>query len=152
MRVPPPPFSDPRISHPKKRAFLAAFAVLGNVSRAAASAGIDRRTHTTWKTEDGDYADAFVDAREHGADALVEEAQRRAFVGSDTLLIFLLKGLRPEVYRERYEHTGKDGGAIQTEVFVNAKASLLEKLNKLAARASTMITKPEPSGRTKGRS
>ena len=26
---------------------------------------------------------------------------------SDTLLIFLLKGRRPEVYRERYEHTGE---------------------------------------------
>lgn len=26
-----------------------------------------------------------------------------------TLLIFLLKGARPEKYRERFEHTGKDG-------------------------------------------
>jgi hypothetical protein len=32
---------------------------------------------------------------------------------SDTLLIFLLKGLRPEKYRERFEHSGPGkGGAI----------------------------------------
>ena len=31
---------------------------------------------------------------------------------SDTLLIFLLKGLRPQKYRERYEHTGANGGPI----------------------------------------
>lgn len=109
--------------------------MLGNISRAAAAAGIDRRTHQTWKHEDPDYADAFTDAREHGADALVEEAQRRAFAGSDTLLIFLLKGLRPETYRERFEHTGKDGGPIQTAVFTNAKTSLLEKLERLAKRS-----------------
>ncbi len=29
------------------------------------------------------------------------EARRRAFAGSDTLLIFLLKGARPDKYRER---------------------------------------------------
>ena len=33
---------------------------------------------------------------------------------SDTLLIFLLKGLRPEKYRERFEHSGTGpGGAIR---------------------------------------
>jgi hypothetical protein len=35
---------------------------------------------------------------------------------SDTLLIFLMKGVRPEKYRERFGHeiTGKDGGPIET--------------------------------------
>lgn len=36
-----------------------------------------------------------------GADVLEGEASRRAMSGSDLLLIFLLKGLRPEKYRER---------------------------------------------------
>jgi len=31
------------------------------------------------------------------------EARRRAMEGSDRLLEFLLKSLKPEVYRERYE-------------------------------------------------
>ena len=36
-------------------------------------------------------------------------ARKRAIIGSDVLLIFLLKGHRPEKYRERYqvEHAGK---------------------------------------------
>lgn len=32
---------------------------------------------------------------------------------SDTLMMFLLKGHRPEKYRERFEHTGANGGPIQ---------------------------------------
>ena len=31
------------------------------------------------------------------------EARRRAFSGSDTLLIFLLKWIYPEKYRDRYD-------------------------------------------------
>ena len=37
---------------------------------------------------------------------------------SDTLLIFLLKAKRPEIYRERFEHTGKGGGPIQVKKVV----------------------------------
>lgn len=41
---------------------------------------------------------------EEAADVLEAEARRRATVGgSDVLLIFLLKGARPEKYRDRYE-------------------------------------------------
>jgi hypothetical protein len=65
------------------------------------------------------------------ADQLEQEARRRAHDGvrkpvyqggkrvgyiqeySDTLLIFLLKGLRPEKYRERFEHSGAGGGPLQ---------------------------------------
>jgi hypothetical protein len=109
-----PPFSDPGISHPKKRAFLAAFAESGNISRAAAAAEIDRRTHTNWLKDDKDYAAAFLEAREHAADTLEELARLRAAAGSDLLMIFLLKGLRPDIYRERHEITGKKGKAIET--------------------------------------
>lgn len=108
----PPPFRDPRISHVKKRVFLAAFAMTGNVSRAAHQATIDRRTHTNWLQQDGVYAEAFAHAKEHAADYLEEVARGRAVKISDTLLIFLLKGLRPEIYRERFEHSGPRGGAI----------------------------------------
>jgi hypothetical protein len=31
---------------------------------------------------------------------------------SDTMLIFLIKGARPQKYRERFEHTGAEGGPI----------------------------------------
>jgi hypothetical protein len=116
----------------KRAAFLAAFRENGNVSESAKLAGIQRTTHYLWLKTSKVYEDAFNDAREDAADALEKEARRRAVEGvnepvfyqgakcgfvrkySDTLLIFLLKGNRPEKFRERYEHahTGKDGSEL----------------------------------------
>ncbi len=48
---------------------------------------------------------------------------------SDSLLMFLLRGLRPERYRERTEVTGKDGGPIDNKleiVFVKSPAPLAD--------------------------
>jgi len=121
------------ISHPKKRALLAAFAETGNITRSAELAGIDRRTHYDWLAADPAYERAFLDAREQAADRLEEEARRRAVEGtvkpvfykgrevggireySDTLLIFLLKGVRPEKYAE---HTKQD---IRQQVQMDAR-------------------------------
>ena len=110
-------------THLKKK-FLEAFASYGNVSAAAQAAGIRRREHYRWLEKDRKYAEEFADAELQAADALEMEARRRAQVGvwtgktavdvdskvkrimeySDTLLIFLLKGLKPEKYRERFDH------------------------------------------------
>ena len=48
---------------------------------------------------------------------------------SDSLLQFLLRGARPERYRERYEHTGPAGGPIESKlevVFVDATTATRE--------------------------
>ena len=118
---------------PKKRAaFLAELAARGNVSDAAAAAGVPRQTVYDWRAADSDFAAAWDDALDQAADTMEREAFRRAVEGveetvygrvdrysdgeigkvrkySDTLLIFLLKGARPEKYRERQqvEHTGR---------------------------------------------
>jgi len=91
----------------KQAAFLAAFAECGNVTRACEIAKVGRRTHYNW-LEDPDYEAAFSDAENQAVDALEGEARRRALESSDTLLIFLLKSRRPELYRERHhvEHAG----------------------------------------------
>jgi hypothetical protein len=90
------------ITHPKKRAFLAAYSICGSLTQAAKRAKIERRIHYHW-LRDPDYAEAFAEAREQAGDALEDEAMRRAHAGSDTLVIFLLKGFRPERYRERFD-------------------------------------------------
>ena len=113
-----------------KAAFLAAFSTCGNISEAAKLADVERRTHYRWLAKDAAYVKAFDDATEQASDALEQEARRRAVDGvdepvfyqgsecgvvrkySDTLLIFLMKGARPDKYRERFEHTGKDGGEV----------------------------------------
>lgn len=114
--------------HLKKRAFLAAFAELGSVTHTARAAGIRRETHYKWLHSDPEYARAFrEEATPRAADTLEAEAVRRAMQGvkrfkfyqgkpildpetkrpyyehdySDVLLIFLLKGLKPERYGDR---------------------------------------------------
>lgn len=120
-----------KIRHPKKRAFLAAYSECAQVSRAAKAAEIDRSTHYDWLETDESYLAAFQRAEKQAGDLLEEEAVRRAYEGiekpvtiagereiireyADTLLIFLLKGIKPERYRDRamFEHTGKDGAAL----------------------------------------
>lgn len=119
----------------KKRAFLAAFSETCSIIRAAKCAGVDRGTHYEWLARDRDYADRFHVAKEQAADALEDEAVRRAHEGmerpitvagektiireySDTLLIFLLKGIRPQKYRENVEVTGAGGGPITAAIEV----------------------------------
>jgi hypothetical protein len=107
------------IQHHKKRAFLAAYAETGNVTKAAQAADIDRSTHYGWLKDDKDYAEAFKHADEEAGDTLEAEARRRAVEGieepvfhqgmvvgtirkySDTLLIYLLNGSKPEKYKQR---------------------------------------------------
>lgn len=115
----------------RQEAFLQAFRDTGNISVAAKLAGVDRKEHYRWLEAGGEYPKLFEDATDTAADGLEAEARRRAVEGieepvgwfkgepggyvkrySDTLLIFLLKGAKPEKYRERYEHTGKDGDPL----------------------------------------
>jgi hypothetical protein len=99
--------------------FLASYRVSGNVAAAARDAGVSRRCVYNHKESDREFAELFEEATQEGADTLEAEARRRAVDGvdepvyyqgdvvghvrkfSDLLLMFLLKGLRPEKYRER---------------------------------------------------
>jgi len=110
----------------RQDAFLAEYRLCATVTHAAEIALISRRTHYVWIEKDSAYAAAFEEAKVAASDALIKEARRRAVQGveepvfykgelvqtirkySDTLLIFLLKGALPEVYRERYEISGGD--------------------------------------------
>jgi cytochrome P450 len=113
-----------------KAAFLAAYAKDATLKVACELTGVGRRTHYDWIAQDPAYAQAFVDAEQVATDALESEARRRATEGttepvfyqgqqcgsirrySDTLLIFLLKAKRPDQFRDRFEHTGANGGPI----------------------------------------
>jgi len=115
----------------EQRKFLAAYSQNGNVTRAAENAGVGRNTVYGWR-KDPEFEVAFGNAGEEAADLLEEEAWRRARDGlrkmkfngkepimdpdtgkpyleheySDTLLIFLLKGLRPQKYRDNFSFEG----------------------------------------------
>lgn len=89
------------ISATKKQAFLANLGVSGNISAAAAAAGVDRKTPYNWRDGDATFAAEWDAQIEHGLDTLEREAARRALDSSDTLLIFLLKSKRRSVFGDQ---------------------------------------------------
>lgn len=119
----------------KKRAFLSAYSECGNITKATELSGVSRAAHYKWMKDDDLYKQFFKDAEEEAAERLETEARRRAVDGtdkpvfyqgskcgtireySDTLLMFLLKGAKPNKYRDNatLELTGKDGGPVQYE-------------------------------------
>ncbi len=119
-----------------KNAFLAVLATGGSVAKACKTVGVDRATAYNWRGKDEEFKEAWDAAREDGYDLLEDEARRRAVDGidkpvyhagaridvvkeySDTLLSLMLKGYRSSVFRDKVEHTGAEGGAIQHEVTV----------------------------------
>lgn len=98
--------------------FTQHLAKTGNVSKSARLAGVPRRTVYDERDKNPDFAQAWEDALEEGADELEEEARKRALADSDTLLIFLLKGLKPDKYREnkRVELAGDKDAPLQIEI------------------------------------
>jgi hypothetical protein len=122
--------------------FVEALGQSGNVALACRAAGVARSSVYELRNRDPEFAAAWSGALEEACDALEAEARRRAMEGmpqkkftrsgepildpetgeqyvervySDQLLVFLLKGHRPERYRERIEHTGRNGGPIRTQ-------------------------------------
>jgi hypothetical protein len=119
------------ITHAKQRAFLSAYAELGNVKRAAKAAAISRESHYDWLAQSPEYAASFALAKAVAGAVLEDEAHRRAVRGttelvvsqgavvtyedprtgetkpvrrrrySDSLLMMLLKGNLPDKYKER---------------------------------------------------
>jgi hypothetical protein len=84
-----------------RKAFLKALADGGIVRAACEEAGIDPKTAYNNRKSDPAFAQEWQDALDLAADSLESEIRRRAFAGSDLLAIFLMKGLRPEKFREK---------------------------------------------------
>lgn len=88
-----------------QKAFLAGLEQTGSVTQAAQAAKVGRCNAYDHKRRDPAFAAAWEEALDRGADELEDEARKRAFAGSDVLLMFLLKGVRPQKYRESRVNT-----------------------------------------------
>ncbi len=88
------------MTHRRLKAFLLSLEQTGSVTEAAKTAKIGRTTAYDHKRNDPMFSKQWDEALEKACDQLEDEARRRAFAGSDVLLMFLLKGRRPQVWRE----------------------------------------------------
>ncbi len=90
----------------KKANFLASLTLGNSVKKAAAHAGINRRTAYDWRDQDGGFRGAWEDAISESVEHLEDEVRTRALDRNDRnshiLLMFLLKKHKPE-YRENHK-------------------------------------------------
>jgi hypothetical protein len=104
-----------------RKIFLAELAKTPNVLLACLKAGIGRSAAYAHRRKYPKFAERWDDAIDDGVDCMIDEAMRRAVKGtkrgvwhqgkrvgvereySDTLLIFLLKAHRPEMFRDHYD-------------------------------------------------
>ena len=109
-------FAD--LANRHQRAFLAGFLAGKGLKRAEELSDISRWCHYQWMKNDDAYRESFRLAKTILTDEAEDEAYRRAFLGydtpvvhagkitawhksySDSLAQFMLKGMRPRVYRD----------------------------------------------------
>ena len=102
--------------------FLDFYKQTGSISSAARKANVSRVSVYDLRREDPGFDKLCTEARALGVDAMEDEAVRRAVEGdeqpvykdgkvigsrvnySDLLMIFLLKGQKPEIYKDRVEN------------------------------------------------
>lgn len=115
-----------KLTAKRKSDFILLLEERGNVSVACRAVGVARVTAYEHKNTDRTFAELWEEAMQNYADSLELEADRRAVEGtvkpifykgerisevreySDTLLIFRLKAIRPDQYRDRsqVDHSG----------------------------------------------
>jgi hypothetical protein len=124
----------------KRQTFLDLLSQGWSVTRACRAINVSRSGAYSYREQDPDFAAAWAEAWEAGGDYIEDEMLRRAVEGtlrpvyqggeevgqireySDTLLIFALKGRRPEKYRERVQNDITSGGQpIQINTIVVEK-------------------------------
>lgn len=148
----------PKVEQELKMVFCRAYARHGIVSDGLSAAGISRKTYYRWRKNDESFSENCVMAEEMANDFLEREARRRAMEGfdrpviykgeitetykdySDSLMTVLLKGNRPDKFKERSEvkHGGKIGRPMELEQ---------EDKESIVSSILGMITsKPDPDG------
>lgn len=143
-----------RLSMERRRLFLRAFALRGIVLDGCRAAGVSRSAVEHWRESSEWFDTMYAIAIEEAADRIEGEAFRRAVEGydepviyqgmtttvidkdtgeekqlvvrkySDALLQTILKGARPEKYRENHkvEHSGAAGGVLVIPAAVDPAA------------------------------
>ncbi len=128
-----------------KGTIVRSLAMRGNVREATDAAGISRTLAYEWRTRDEPFREAWDDSVDEAVDRMEREMWRRGIEGferpviyqgeitdtyldySDSLLLTLVKGHRPEKYKERREHSTPPGQplGIEVETKIDVVSSIL---------------------------
>jgi L-rhamnose mutarotase len=100
----------------KKEKFLKSLSEWPNITKAAKSAGISRQTIYLTRESDPEFAKAMDKARQMGIDSLEDDSFNRTRK-SDLMRIFMLKGNKPDKYKDRVEQENK--GAVNVVFEMN---------------------------------
>jgi hypothetical protein len=147
----------PALTRELKMVFLRSFARHGIISDGTVAAGITYRTYYRWKRDDETFNEDCKTAESMANDLMEREARRRAIDGferpiiyqgevtgeytdySDALLTTLMKGNKPEKYKERTQHSGSIGRplTLDEETKEDVVSSILGMIK----------NKPDPKGK-----
>ncbi len=137
--------------------FIQAFTTAGTVGAACRAIDIHRNTYHAWMSRDPDFVVEMVVAKEEVADMLEAAAIKRATKGvsknvyhrgekigteitySDVLLIFMLKGLRPEKYRDNYIPSTTDANMVSITTPERQKVVADETMRNLACQMEEQL-------------
>ncbi|HEX2385090.1 MAG TPA: hypothetical protein VHL99_00915 [Candidatus Binatia bacterium] len=148
------------LENPKQRAFLMAYVRTLGIRSAMRLSGVERQDHYFWLKTDARYADIFAEAHRMLGDMLEEEVMRRAYLGTDTpivyrgtitswhksysdqLAMFLLRAFKPQKYH-RVAHDGYPGGPTEINIRVLKPGEKLTDAEKQPPVFSIGAAKPE---------
>ena len=117
-------------------AFLTAYAETCNISAACRKSEVSLTSHYTWMRKHPKYAELFREMKKQAADYLESVAVDRATEGwlepiyyqgkrcgsvrryDGGMLQFLLRGMMPDRYGAKIEHSGPAGAPIETKIEV----------------------------------
>lgn len=128
------PQKSTRTRKPPKRvdwrpAFITALGRAGIVLAAAQAAGVDRTTAYRERERNPEFAAQWDEAIDESADRLEAEARRRATtVGSDRLLMAMLKAYRPERYGDRQRVEVSGGVRLESE-YLRIRSAITDALH-----------------------
>lgn len=91
-----------KLKEDRQRKFLKLYPELGTITAACRVVGVKRSAFVNWMT-DPEFKKRFEEAKVEVGELLEAEAFKRARERSDLLLIFALKGIYPDKYKERAE-------------------------------------------------
>jgi len=146
--VPSSPLVEPPSvpTRDERNDFLKLVAEGYSVRRAAAELAVPRQAFQDLLDADVQFREAYEGAFEAAADALEDEAWRRAHergryrASGDKLLLESLRARRPDRYSERVQVTGKGGGPIATVAVHVDHAAVLDVLHEAGLVAPGRLT------------